>query len=79
MNKLKFKESTGKQKLSEKEQRLKVFLSGENKELLQELDPDSTTRKYGELAVMNKNDLINAIKIHFNIIGNGSTTESSST
>jgi hypothetical protein len=36
-------------------------LSGENKDLLLELDPDSTTRKYGELAIMNKNELIEVI------------------
>ena len=66
LKKLTYKEATGKQRLSEKEHRLKLFLLGENMHLLLELEADSTTRKYGELAVMNKHELIDTLTMYFN-------------
>lgn len=67
LKKLLFKEESGKHKLSDKEQRLKLFLQGENKQLLLELEADSTTRKYGELAVLPKNELHELLVDHFAI------------
>lgn len=56
IRKLEHKEKISKTKLSDKEFKLKQFLKGESNELLQ-LAQDSTTRKYGELAVLMRGDI----------------------
>lgn len=65
LTKLIFKEKQNNQKLSDKEVRLKQFLLGENKQLLLELDIESNTRKYGELAVINKDFLVENIHKYY--------------
>ncbi|CDW80513.1 UNKNOWN [Stylonychia lemnae] len=57
LRKLEIKEKQSAAKLSDKEIKLKLFLKKQSNELL-ELAEDSTTRKYGELAVVNKDHLI---------------------
>ena len=65
LQKLTFKERTGKHKLSEKEQMLKQFLQEDSRKLLTDLDEESTTRKYGELAVLTEKDLKEAVTVYF--------------
>ena len=58
LRKLIYKEQTLKTKLSDKEVKLKAFLLNEPQgNTLRSLAPDSTTRKYGELAVISKEEL----------------------
>ena len=58
LQKLLYKEKNStKVKLSDKEQKLKMFLQGQSNEL-QNLGVDSTTRKYGELAVLQRDQLL---------------------
>lgn len=60
LRKLEIKEKQTTSKLSDKEIKLKQFLKKSSMELL-ELAEDSTTRKYGELAVLNKDALIESL------------------
>eukprot|EP00347_Sterkiella_histriomuscorum_P000430 403375893 len=64
IRKLEFKENNLKTKLSDKEIKLKQFLTGENQDLL-DLQEDSTTRKYGELAVIKREELKVSFEIFF--------------
>ena len=60
LRKLTYKVNNTSHKLSEKELKLKMFLERENQDLLK-LPFDSTTRKYGELAIISRKELVNLL------------------
>lgn len=71
LRKLVYKEQNLKAKLSDKEVKLKAFLMNDPKgNSLKYLAPDSTTRKYGELAVVSKDDMRKHLVSYFSSAGN---------